>query len=38
MNLGAKLPFVKGLLAKNHEDLMSNGHWGLKARIEQPSR
>lgn len=34
MNLGAKLPFVRGLFAANHTALMDNGYRGLKARIE----
>ena len=33
MNFSAKLPFVKSILERNHEDLMSNGYRALKSRL-----
>lgn len=35
MNISARIPFVKGFLERNHNDMMSSGYRGLKARIER---
>ena len=33
-NLLAKLPFVRAMMEKNHDDVMANGYQALKSRLE----
>ena len=37
LNLLARVPFVKKMLVKNHDDVMSAGYEVVKSRIEGPS-